>query len=120
MGSPVQKLNNYHFPTVPNSPGANKYETGLDLNWKEKKISMKGRGKPVGIVPEGEDWKTSVGPAKYEVRNGNFGTVPPRHKIGLPRREFVDTGPPRIPVKPVDTLGMFHEFFRFSHHLISK
>ena len=69
----------------------------------------------MGIVPEGEDWKTSVGPAKYEVKNGNFGTIPPRHKIGLPRREFVDTGPPRIPVKPVDTLGML--LFTYSSSL---
>ncbi|XP_065066592.1 uncharacterized protein LOC135692413 isoform X1 [Rhopilema esculentum] len=86
-----------------NFPGPSKYQTGTDLIWKNKTITVKGKGTMVSVKQDRGDWDESVGPATYYVKHGNLGSAAPKHAIGM--KGVFCSGPPDSLVQPVDTRG---------------
>ncbi len=88
---------------VEDTPGPSKYNTQKDLVWKDKKMTLKGKGKMTGVKQEGAGWNQSVGAAAYFVTHGNLGTGYAKYTMGLKGR--IQNGPPNRLVHPVDTDG---------------
>eukprot|EP00794_Sanderia_malayensis_P006310 gene6310-7032_t len=85
------------------SPGPNKYNTQQDLVWKDRKITLKGKGRMLGVGIK-TDVDNSVGPAAYDVTHRGFG-IGEKSKYTMGLKGMLRNGPPDRLVNPVDTIG---------------
>ncbi|XP_076102274.1 sperm-tail PG-rich repeat-containing protein 2-like isoform X6 [Mytilus galloprovincialis] len=84
-------------------PGPADYGTSGDLIWK-KKYAIKGRA-TCYFDEEASKYCTVIGPAKYNVRNKQFGMEGLKYSMAHKQPGDIITGPPNNIVQPSDTHG---------------
>lgn len=81
-------------------------DTSSPLTWKDKRITLKGKGKTrVFNIADDAHLNDSVGPAHYCVEHKKTGTSGPKWSTSSRYPEGVITGPPNRLVQPVDANG---------------
>ncbi|XP_038054032.1 uncharacterized protein LOC119726447 [Patiria miniata] len=92
---------------APPIPGAADYDTLGDLIWKDKKKTLKDKGKtcPHGTTPS-HHLTCSPGPAGYRVTHTDTGKHAPRISVASRHLDGVNVGHPNSLVQPVDTHGV--------------
>ena len=79
---------------VSSGPPASRYNTGTDLCWKTKSISMKQQGKTCPVGPTHDVHVTaSKGPNAYNVKYGNTGHLSQKHSIGMRAKKPISDTP---------------------------
>ncbi|XP_013384875.1 uncharacterized protein LOC106154883 [Lingula anatina] len=92
-------------PKAKKCPGPADYDTSTDMEWRDKFISQKNKGRMcIYDIRSDAHINDSIGPSRYNSQYYNCGTMGPRYTVRAP--VAVPGEPPNRLVQPVDTHGV--------------